>query len=468
MYNKYHIVNSLNDALDIKRRNPQSTRIIAGGTDIMIEFEKGLHQEISELIDISRVAGLDQISLDEKNQIHIGPTVTHSGCLRSELIRKFAPCLYQACENVGSPQIRNRGTVVGNLVTASPANDTISPLLALDASITLRSIDEIRIVKLSDFFTGVRKTILRPNEIVSDIFFTKLADNESGAFIKNALRNAQAISVLNVAVTIRTTKNLIESVRIALGSVAPTVIRATKTENFLIGKEPSEDLFFQAGEIAASESNPITDIRASDQYRRKMISVHVKRALLDATSHSPKQGSNPVLLWGKEQSANKPLLENSLELTSTNPISLLLNGKSLKIEGGFKKNLLDLLRENALLTGTKEGCGEGECGACTVYLDGVAVMACLIPAPRAHLSSITTIEGITPENKLNRVQQAFVEEAAVQCGFCTPGFVMSAEKLLEEKPNPSREEIMTGISGNLCRCTGYYKIIRAIEKAAER
>lgn len=146
-----------------------------------------------------------------------------------------------------------------------------------------------------------------------------------------------------------------------------------------------------------------------------------------------------------------------------------LNGHEVSAEVESHKMLLQVLREDFQLTGTKEGCSQGECGACTVLVDGLPVNSCLYPAFEVEGAKVVTIEGLVAEgNRLHPIQEAFVEKGGIQCGFCTPGMIMSAKALLDEKPNPSDEEIRRGISGNLCRCTGYVQIVESIKEAAKR
>lgn len=147
-------------------------------------------------------------------------------------------------------------------------------------------------------------------------------------------------------------------------------------------------------------------------------------------------------------------------------ITLTVNGTPYEVAVEPRQSLLQLLREELHLTGTKEGCSEGECGACTVLLDGKTVDACLIFALEVEGREVVTIEGLAQGNQLHPVQQAFAEYGAVQCGFCTPGMILAAKALLDSHPHPSEAEIRQGISGNLCRCTGYVKIVEAIQAAA--
>ena len=144
-------------------------------------------------------------------------------------------------------------------------------------------------------------------------------------------------------------------------------------------------------------------------------------------------------------------------------VTLNVNGKEVTLKVGPKERLIDTLREQLGLTGTKEGCSIGECGACTVILNGEAVSSCLILTGQIGGSEVLTIEGLEVAGKLDPLQKAFIDYQAVQCGFCTPGMLMSAKALLMKNPHPSREEIKTSLEGNLCRCTGYEQIIEAIE-----
>ncbi len=472
MWKTYILPATLDEALDALAEFGPKARLVAGSTDLMLELKRGQRPEVEALIDITRIAGLETIHLDEDGWVHLGPLVTHNHVVASSLLRQRAFPLVKACWEVGSPQIRNRGTVAGNLITASPANDTIAPLMALGARVTLRSKGGERTVALEDFYTGVRRTVMRPDEMLVDIAFPALQPHQRGTFLKLGLRRAQAISVVNVAVVLTFAdepQRRVAEARITLGAVAPTIVHAEEAEAYLAGKTLDEATIAEAAKLAVRAARPIDDLRGSAAYRRKMVKVLVRRAL-EAIAQGREQEevpAEPPLLWGQARSPwGQPLTHGvRFEVGQENIIEVTVNGKRHLLRDGWQKSLLDLLRDEAGYTGPKEGCAEGECGACTVHLDGVAVMSCLVPAPRAHLAEVVTIEGLAQEEHLHPVQQAFVDAGAVQCGYCTPGFIMSTAKLLEEKPTLDVESIQWALSGNLCRCTGYYKIVQAVEQA---
>ena len=466
MWQTYINATEIDEVLKALSEQGERARIVAGGTDLILELERGVRKDIHTLIDVTRIPQLDQITMDEDNIIHLGSLVTHNHCVESQLIRERAYPLARAAWEVGAPQIRNRGTVAGNLITASPANDTITPLMALGASVHLQSVNGTRKIPLKDFYTGVRRTVMQPDEMLVDISFPALTASQRGTFIKLALRRAQAISVINVAVVLDLEADSIKFASITLGAVAPTIIHAPEAEAYLVGKQLTDEVIEEAARLTQQAAKPIDDIRGSAAYRREMVRVCTRRGLRSLRDGEEQAGfpKEAVLLWGKNRGSGN--LPKSQQFPET-PIETTINGKKYSFQSGHDKTLLRLLREEGQLIGTKEGCAEGECGACTVFLDGKAVMACLVPAPRAHGAEIVTVEGLASDDKLHPVQDAFVQDGAVQCGYCTPGFIMSAAKLLEEKENPTKNEIEQAITGNLCRCTGYYKIVQAIEHAAK-
>jgi len=449
----------LGEALDLLVRADDSTRIVSGGTDVLVELQRGV-KPAHALIDITKIDALRYVRENER-EILIGGLATHNDVLASPACIEYALPLVQACAEVGAPAIRTRGTIAGNVMTASPANDTIAPLLALDAQVVLTSRAGTRRVPIGTFFTGFRATVARRDEILSEIVVPKLTARQRGLFMKLGLRRAQAISVIDVACVLRFEGGVVEDARIALGCLAPTVVRAAQAEAFLRGKALDDTVIRGAAALAQADAAPIGDIRGSKAYREATLTVFIEDALRQLASGPVRWPSErPVLLDTGARSSPAPAFDGTIVAT--------VNGTPVRWPDAAHKTLLNAIREDGGLTGAKEGCGEGECGACTVWMDGMAVMSCLVPAVQMHGTSVTTIEGIADGDRLHPLQAAYIERAAVQCGFCIPGMLMAGAKLLEEVDRPTLQEHQTAISGNLCRCTGYRKILDAmIEASAE-
>jgi carbon-monoxide dehydrogenase medium subunit len=232
----------------------------------------------SLLIDLQNLE-LDAISCTA-DEVRIGPSTTHSQLLASADINAIFPALAEACREFAGPPIRNRGTIGGNIVNASPAADLIPPLLAYDARVLLASSDGNREVALAEFFTGPGQTILAVNEILTEVRLPNPSVPGAATFIKLGQRRSMAIALVSIATRLSLDKNgLLSEARIVLGSVAPTPVRALDAEALLVGSKPTEELIDSAAVVAGKTATPITDVRASKGYRSNMTEVLVRRAL---------------------------------------------------------------------------------------------------------------------------------------------------------------------------------------------
>lgn len=463
---------TLAEAIRLLADNP-AAQPIAGGTDLLLQLARGGEGPAATLVDLSGIAGFTAIEEDApSDSLILGGGVTHNDVVSDERIVKDALPLAQACLEIGSPQLRNRATVAGNLVTASPANDTISALMALDASLDLicwtGDGQRLRRVPVDGFFTGFRETVLEPHELISAIRVPRLTSSHRGIWVKLGLRKAQAISVVHAAIVVGFAEDeSVTSARVALGSVAATVQLSRQAADVLVGSRLTSETIRACAEAAADSVTPIDDIRATAAYRSDAIVTVIGRSLNAIASNrqadswparAPRLSTRHAPLAEGRRSAQAPphaAIDDATEITVT------VNGSRVTAPLAANQTLLDWIRHTTG-TGTKEGCAEGECGACTVQLDGDAVMSCLVSAAQADGASVTTIEGLAASAEVHPMQQRFVDNFAVQCGFCIPGFVMAASTLVDEVVAPSRAEVELGLSGNLCRCTGYYTILDAV------
>ena len=448
-------------------------RPMAGGTDLLLELQRGGPGPPVTVVDLTTIEGF--ASIDEADgHFRLSGGVRHNQVVQHTGIIETALPLAQACLEVGSPQLRNRATIAGNLATASPANDTISALMALGATVEISHLVggevESRLVRVADFFTGFRQTVLQSGELITALLVPKFESNQRGIWVKLGLRRAQAISVVHAGMVLTfddthqrnsAPSGKVVRASLAMGSVAPTVVQIPEFNAALEGELLTDASITAAADAASSAVAPISDGRATADYRIDGISTLIKRALsaIATGEQASMWPDEPATLSSIEQLDGHASAPQQV-VRSTDEITIELNG-TLHSAAGSGVTLLDWVRDSAGATGMKEGCAEGECGACTMLIDGAAAMSCLVTAAQADGARVVTVEGLS-----HPIQQAFVTEFAVQCGFCIPGFLVAGARLIEENDDPTDAQIVDALAGNLCRCTGYYPIIDAIHEAA--
>lgn len=267
---------SIKKTISILSQYGERAQILNGGTDLIVEMRDKIIQP-EYLVDIKAIPQLNRITYSEQDGLHIGATVTLNEISDSKVIQRNYPILAEACKTVGSYQVRNRATLVGNICNASPAADTAPPLLVLDAKVNIIGPTGGKVVSINQFFAGVKKNILKKGEIVISITVPPIKDKWTGVYLKQGRRKEVDLATVGVAVLC-----VRDEVRIALGAVAPVPVRAVKTEELLKGKTIDEPLLEKAGESALTEVSPISDVRSSQEYREEIIKVLVKRAILQA------------------------------------------------------------------------------------------------------------------------------------------------------------------------------------------
>lgn len=278
---KYFAPKTIKEACSLLSEYKEEAKVIAGGTDLLVVMK---HREVlpKYIINIRGIPGQDYIIYDESEGLSIGALATIRSIETSSLIREKFGILAQAASKLGTWQIRNQGTIGGNLCNAAPSAEMAPALMVLEAKLKIIGADRERMVPIEDFFTGPGQTVLKPTEILTEIQVPNLLPRSGGVYLKQTIRKAMDLAIVGVGIITTMDGDVLSNVKIALGAVAPTPIRAKKTEEILEGKRLNDDLLEKASLTASDESSPIDDIRSSADYRRRIVRVLVGRAIKQA------------------------------------------------------------------------------------------------------------------------------------------------------------------------------------------
>src|SRR5437016_3646898 len=453
---EYAAPETLAEALALLREHGAEAKVLAGGQSLVPLLNYRLARP-RLVVDINGLP-LAGVRVDN-GSLQLGALTRHHELEELPEIARSAPLLPEVARLIGNVRVRSLGTVGGSLAHADPAAELPMAVVALDARLTLASASGSRTVPARDFFTGYLSTALAPDELLTAIQVPVTLG--MGWAVEEFARRAGDFAVVAVAAGVSLDRRgRVDDARLALGGVADRPVRATAAEDVLRGQEPSAERLARAAEVVRERLDPQSDAFASGAYRRLLAGVLTRRALTRAVS-SEGASTAPSEASPRRIAAAKPPLEASPQRGAGRK-GLMINGRARDVDVRPGQTLLEVLRDTLGIFDVKEGCGEGVCGACTVLLDGRPVSSCLTLAAAARGRALLTVSGLEREGGLHPLQEAFVRHGGVQCGFCTPGMLLTTLAFLERHPRPSRDAIRTALEGNLCRCTGYAKILDAV------
>ncbi len=474
---EYERAHTLGEALAMLQE-PGAT-ILAGGTDLLPRM-RSRRVAPRLLVDIKPVPELQGVTF-RHGRVELGALVTATRLVSSP---PALECLGQAAARFGCSEIRHRATIGGNLGNASPGGEFTVPLVALDAEVVVAGPGGTRVIPVEQFLRGPGRTSLEPGELVVSVIVPDVHRGMVSHYARVSRTKGMDLAGFSLAVVVRDANDPEHrKVAISMGAVAEVPPRAHEAEELLSGVEITDRVLARAKEALVDGLAPRAgSLRASPWYKLQVLPVLLERALVDLGLYPPGQGRDvglPTGQWPRDdEQAGEPVggglgadvspsAAGHRGARSGEPgLTITINGEVRTFDPHRPRTLLELLRREAGLTGPKEGCGNGECGACTVILDSVPVRSCLVLAQEAHGREVVTVEGLSRDGEPGPVQQAFLDAGAVQCGFCTPGFVVAAHALLQREPRPDHAQILEALGGHLCRCTGYETIFRAVELAS--
>ncbi len=452
---------SLREAIQIMSDAGNVAAVLSGGTHLltMLKMDRAAPDVLVNIKNLPELAGFQQ---ENDGSLFIGACETIFSIRRNPFIQVNYPALAEACASFGSVQIEKMGTIGGNVCNGSPASDSVPALMVHDARVVVTGQSGERILPLEDFLLGPNKVNLHRGEILRGILLPKPRSDCFSGFMKVS-RVAADLAKVNLAVWICFHEGVVVECRIAMGAVGPVVMRCVSAEEELIGKHIDEHLIEKVAEKAAETIQPIDDIRSTAWYRRQVARVMLHDLLVIAKVNS---NDKAISLEASQSKIHHSTATNTIliEKKQRKLIHINVNGRDVEEYVTPNQLLINLLRDTLQLTGTKYGCGLGECSACTVLVDGQPALACLILAASLDGCTVTTIEGLESiTGNLDPLQEAFIENAAYQCGYCTPGMIMTLKGLFDDIAHPTEEEIRDYLKGNRCRCTGYISVVRAVE-----